>query len=266
VSDLIIRALKHPRHQPISREEEAELLIRAHQGDARAERRLVDANLKFVVSVARGYTGHGLEMGELVSEGALGLQLAVRHFDKGRDFKLISYAVWWIRQRILKALAEQTGPVTRRPHILDAAKKVEKARRKLEQALGRPPSPEEVAKASGFTLVALDRLAGDTASPISLSAPTSEGDGRVEDMLPGTSEADTEAAQGMQARLLRRLLRDVDPEEAEAFIRTWGLDGEPAETLAEVGDRQGVSRERARQRRNKAKAVAAKRAAGMGVG
>lgn len=238
-------------YAPMPREREVELGRRAREGDQQALEDLVRANLRFAISEAKRYQNRGLPLEDLIQEANAGLVRAAQKFDPEAGNKFITYAVWWVRQSIRKALTEQAHsvrlPLGRRTELF----KVRKARRELKRELGYPPSREQVAEATGLSERVVRALDQVGAPEVKLDAPISpEGDGAVGERIPLDDDGDPDVAiEGQQAR---QMVEDALGElrERDAFIirRYYGLEGEPV-TLEELGQQLGVSRERVRQLR-----------------
>lgn len=260
--DTILRSKKC---KPITKEVEDLYLARCQAGDKRSEQRLVECNLKFVASVAKGYRNKGLDFSELMSEGAIGVQMAAQRFDRTTPYKFISYAVWWIRQRILVALSEQTRAYVIPPRMVDLFTKIEKTRTRVEQSLGRVASHDDLAKAMGMTLEDFEKAMTILAPTLSLDLPGAGSDIPLVEILPGVEAADDRAVEYLNNKVRDALAEALEPRDRDAWLRTHGLDGLEKETLDQIGNRYGVSRERIRQRRDYARAKVAKRAGRMRV-
>ena len=243
-------------HHPLSREEEIELSERIRKGDREARDTLVQANLRFVVSVAKGYQNQGMPLGDLINEGNMGLIKAAERFDGTKGFKFISYAVWWIRQSMLMALSEQSRLVRMPFNRVAEIRKVFKASRLLEQELERTPDPEEIARS-------LDMSSQEVAETIrsgrrhrSLDAPlgTDDEDSSLLDLLSDESYASPEedVMDGSLREQIEVVLRTLEPREAEIIRLYYGIGREKALTLDEIGERYGLTRERIRQIKEKA--------------
>lgn len=244
-----LRAIsRFPRLTP---EEERELgrRVRDHQ-DEEALRRLVEANLRFVVSYARRYRGLGVPFLDLIHEGNLGLIEAARRFDPDRNVKFISYAVWWVRQAILQALAEQAHPLALPPKVAAAAARYGRAQPALSE--GDSPVPEGQS-AEGPGLVGADDVAPRfvLGEEVSLSEPLGEdGDGLLlADVIEQAvvPPAETELIRQAMAEHVRRALEELDEKERQVITLRYGLDGEDPKTLQQIGERLHLSRERVRQ-------------------
>lgn len=244
---------KYPLLTP---DEEVQLAILIQEGDQRALERMVQANLRFVVSVSKKYQGMGLSLSDLINEGNLGLITAAERFDHTKGFKFISYAVWWIRQNIIKAL-QDTSRVVRIPsNKLDAIYKVKKASAGLEQAFERMPTSEELAEELDLQVDLVSGCLKLDQRSVSLDAPLSDeaGAGTRLDLM---SDASGRAAdQGLEAVDLARSIDGVmdvlTVREADCLRMLFGLGGGRVRSLEEVAKRFEVTRERARQIRDKA--------------
>ncbi len=246
------REIQH--YRPLSRSEEADLVRRARGGDDEASQKLVQANLRFVVSVAKHYANHGLSFIELVSEGNYGLIEAVKRFDETRGFKFITYAVWWIRQAILKALAEQ-GKIARPPMSqLNDLQKVEKQTSLLAQRLGRDPTLEEVAASAKISLDRARNALETGQRDLSLDMPVYPGE---EDSLlsifdVGENSLEENLERDHLSQALRTSMKVLDAREHQIIRAYFGLDSCAPMTLEKIGDNLGLTRERVRQLRDRA--------------
>lgn len=240
----------------ITPEEEVALAQRIRQGDAEALEKLTKANLRFVVSVSKQYQGQGLSLPDLINEGNLGLIKAAQRFDETRGFKFISYAVWWIRQSIMQALAEQSRMVRLPLNKIGLLNKVYKAYAVLEQKLGRPPEPAEIAKEMDLTEDLVKQLFRNSGKHVSMDAPV--GDDESNTMLDQMSNSDMVSTpeQGLMDESLRkeinRVVSTLSPREAEVLKYYFGLDGTTILTLEEIGMKYELTRERVRQIKEKA--------------
>jgi RNA polymerase primary sigma factor len=239
--------------------EERRLAYLARAGDTEAAERLVTANLRFVISYVKRYQGHGIELGELVALGNEGLLKAVTRFDPAHGVKFISYAVWWVRQAVLKALAEQTRSV-RIPLNQNAAFiRLSRTEAFLEQELGRDPTDEEIALALNDTVANVRLARRISAGELSLDAPVERGERQGStygDRVADPSSSDVEAvtdANMLRENIERILATYLTPRERRIIALYYGLDhGAEAMTLEHIGDLLGVTRERIRQIRERA--------------
>ena len=239
----------------ITAEEEVELAQRIKAGDQIALEKLTKANLRFVVSVAKQYQNQGLTLPDLINEGNLGLIKAAQRFDETRGFKFISYAVWWIRQSILQALAEQSRIVRLPLNKIGSINKINKAFDQLEQELERPPTPAEVAAAVDLTEDEVKQSMKNSGRHVSMDAPLVEGEDSNMYNVIG-SEDSPNPDEGLMVDSLRqeieRSLATLTPREGEVIRAYFGLNGEHAMTLEEIGEAFDLTRERVRQIKEKA--------------
>ncbi len=247
-----------------TREEERELAERIQKGDQEALNRLIEGNLKFVVKVAQGYQGCGLSLTDLINEGNLGLIEAAKRFDPSKNVRFISYAVWWIRQSILRALSEQ-GRTIRLPLKQGGLLvKVGKVYSELSQEKsGQEPTPKEIADRMDLSEDEVRAILEFSRKPLSLDAPTIE-DENITLMNFVTNRnnlaPDEVVINQTLVEELRGLLDELDPREATILRLRYGIDGEGPLTLEEIGERLRLSRERVRQLEKRAKSRLKKRA------
>jgi RNA polymerase primary sigma factor len=239
----------------ITAEVEVELAKRIREGDQIALEKLTKANLRFVVSVAKQYQNNGLTLGDLINEGNLGLIKAAKRFDEKRGFKFISYAVWWIRQSIMQALAEQSRIVRLPLNRVGSLGKISKTFSDLEQKFQREPSTEEIAEVIGVTtddVLSNLKLSG---RHVSMDAPFAQGEeGSLLDVLADVNESNPEK-QLMTDSLtqeVQRALSTLTSREADVIELYFGLNNKPAMTLEEIGEKFNLTRERVRQIKEKA--------------
>lgn len=236
-------------------EEEIELARRIKKNDQEALEKLTKANLRFVVSVAKQYQNQGLSLGDLINEGNLGLIKAAKRFDETRGFKFISYAVWWIRQSILQALAEQSRVVRLPLNRVGALNKIGKAFSNLEQEFEREPSPSEIAEELEMTPYEVSDTLKISGKHLSLDAPFNQGeDNRLLDVIEDEHQQPPDEVL-MQESLrieVQRALTTLSDREAEVIKLYFGLDREHPLTLEEIGERFNLTRERVRQIKEKA--------------
>jgi RNA polymerase primary sigma factor len=239
----------------LSAEQEIALAIRMKKGDHAAMEMLTKANLRFVVSVAKQYQNQGLSLGDLINEGNLGLIKAARRFDETRGFKFISYAVWWIRQSILQALAEQSRIVRLPLNRIGALNKIGKAYSNLKQEFEREPSAEEIAQSLEMDVDEISSAMQNSGKQVSVDAPFSLGDENSlldviqNDELPAP---DTELISESLKTEIKSVLAILPEREAEVIKLYFGLDGEYPMNLEEIGDKFNLTRERVRQIKEKA--------------
>ncbi len=236
-------------------EQEIELAIRMKNGDETAMEQLTKANLRFVVSVAKQYQNQGLSLGDLINEGNLGLIKAARRFDETRGFKFISYAVWWIRQSILQALAEQSRIVRLPLNRVGALNKIGKAYSSLRQEFEREPSAEEIAEALEMDVDEISSTMQIYGKQVSMDAPFSLGDeNSLLDVIENVElpSPDNELISESLKTEINGVLSILPEREAEVIKLYFGLEGENSMTLEEIGDRFNLTRERVRQIKEKA--------------
>jgi RNA polymerase primary sigma factor len=244
------------KFKPLSGEEERELGRRIQAGDQEALKRLVEANLRFVVSYTKRYRGLGLSYLDLIHEGNLGLMEAAKRFDPERNVKFISYAVWWVRQAIFHALSEHSR-VFRLPQKLSGqVSKVENARDRLAAELERPPTTEELARKTDLTEEQVQALLLASGDDVSLSAAVGDegtmefGDTLEQETIPSV---ELEMIRSSFEERIQAMVGDLEEKEREVIRMRFGLDGEEPRTLQEIGEALGLSRERIRQIESKAK-------------
>jgi RNA polymerase primary sigma factor len=246
------------RVELLAPQDEIELARLIKQGGDPGERaleRLTKANLRFVVSVAKQYQNQGLSLGDLINEGNLGLIKAAKRFDETRGFKFISYAVWWIRQSILQALAEQSRIVRLPLNRVGALNKIGKKFSELEQAFEREPTSAELAEQLDMSMVEIADTIKISGRHLSVDAPFSDGeDNRLLDVLPNEQQPPPDSGLITESLRIevRRALSTLSEREAEVIRLYFGLDNEHSLTLEEIGERFNLTRERVRQIKEKA--------------
>ncbi|MCG8607250.1 RNA polymerase sigma factor RpoD/SigA [bacterium] len=241
--------------EPLPSAEEIELTRRVRKGESFALDKLVKANLRFVISIAKQYQGHGLPFEDLISEGNVGLMKAARRFDETRGFKFISYAVWWIRQSILLALAEQTRVVRLPMNRVGSIHKVGKAFENLQKQNEREPTLHEVADCLEMTDVQVADILKMSAQHLSLERPLrQEDESNLLDVLATEREASPDDVLMKESlkEEIQKILVTLTPREAEIIRLSFGLVGERALTLEEIGECFDLTRERIRQIKEKA--------------
>lgn len=237
-------------------EEEVELAKKIKEGDQVALERLTKANLRFVVSVAKQYQNQGLSLSDLINEGNLGLIKAAQRFDETRGFKFISYAVWWIRQSILQALAEQSRIVRLPLNKVGSLNKINKAFSELEQEFEREPSPEELADMLELPTEEVETTLGVAARHVSMDAPFVEGEeNSLLDVLENSATPKTdEALEYLDSlrREIERSLSTLTDRQCDVLKLYFGIGVEHPMSLEDIGDKFGLTRERVRQIKDKA--------------
>ncbi|KVV14348.1 MAG: sigma-70 family RNA polymerase sigma factor [Flavobacterium sp.] len=239
----------------ITADEEVELAQKIKAGDQKALEKLTKANLRFVVSVAKQYQNQGLTLPDLINEGNLGLIKAAQRFDETRGFKFISYAVWWIRQSILQALAEQSRIVRLPLNKIGSINKINKMYALLEQSNERPPSAEEIAKELDMTVNDVKESMKNSGRHLSMDAPLVEGeDSNLYDVLRSgeSPNPDRELIQESLRTEIERSLETLTPREADVVRLYFGLGDQHPMTLEEIGETFDLTRERVRQIKEKA--------------
>jgi RNA polymerase primary sigma factor len=233
----------------LSAREERELARRKDLGDEAAKQRLIECNLRLVMSITRNYTRSGVPLLDLIQEGNLGLMRAVEKFDYRLGFKLSTYATWWIRQAITRALADQ-GRVIRLPvHVADQVRRLMRTRRALAQKLSREPTLDELAEASEFPPKKVRELLELVEDPVSLETPVGDGESLYGDLIEDeqTQRPELTTAETMRGSELAGALERLNPRMRKVVTLRFGLDGETPRTLEEVGVVLGITRERVRQ-------------------
>jgi RNA polymerase primary sigma factor len=240
----------------ITPEEEVKLAIRIKQGDQKALDKLTKANLRFVVSVAKQYQNQGLTLPDLINEGNLGLIKAAQRFDETRGFKFISYAVWWIRQSILQALAEQSRIVRLPLNKVGLTNRIQKAYSQLEQQFEREPSPEELAEVLELDIEEVRSTIGIGGRHVSVDTPLSEGeDNTLIDVMENTNadraEVNIEHNESLKIDI-DRSLKTLTERQKEVICFFFGIGVDHPMSLEDIGDRFSLTRERVRQIKDKA--------------
>jgi len=234
--------------------EERELARRKDAGDEEAKKKLIESNLRLVMSITRNYMNSGVPLLDLIQEGNLGLIRAVEKFDYKMGYKLSTYATWWIRQAVTRAIADQGRTIRLPVHVVDQVRRVMRARRVLTQKLNRDPLPHEIAKESGFEIKRVNELLDLVEDPVSLETPVGDGDSIYGDML---EDVNSEQPDLILAELLRGVELHVALDKLSERMRhvlelRFGLAGATPKTLEEVGTELGVTRERVRQLESRA--------------
>jgi len=250
VTDPLRLYVRQIDHGPLlTREEERDLARRKDAGDEDAKRRLIEANLRLVMSITRHYVHAGVPLLDLIQEGNLGLIRAVEKFDYRMGYKLSTYATWWIRQSITRALANQGRTIRLPVHVADRVRRMMRAHRTLVQQLNREPTVDELAAESGFSPARIAQLLDLVDDPVSLETPVGDGESFYGELIEDkkSDRPDEETALKLRRRDLAKALQILDPRMRHVIELRFGLSGSDPKTLEEVGDSLGVTRERARQ-------------------
>lgn len=229
--------------------EERELARRKDLGDEKAKKDLIEGNLRLVMSITRNFTNAGVPLLDLIQEGNLGLIRAVEKFDYKLGFKFSTYATWWIRQAVTRALADQGRTIRLPVHVAEQVRRARRSRRQLAQILNREPTIEEIADDSNFTPERVKELFEFIEEPVSIETPVGDGESLLGDLIedPNPITPDDKAAQNAMVVDLRQGMNRLDPRVQRVLERRFGLDGDKPWTLEEVGHELGITRERVRQ-------------------
>jgi RNA polymerase primary sigma factor len=233
----------------LTREEERELARRKDEGDEEAKRRLIESNLRLVMAITRNYTKASVPLLDLIQEGNLGLIRAVEKFDYRLGYKLSTYATWWIRQAITRALADQGRTIRLPVHVADQVRRLLRARRQLAQKLNREPLLAELARETQQSEERVRELLELVENPVSLETPVGDGESLYGDLIEDVHALapHEQSAEQARGRELAGALEQLNPRMRRVLSLRFGLDGEPPHTLEEVGTQLGITRERVRQ-------------------
>ncbi|HZE28995.1 MAG TPA: sigma-70 family RNA polymerase sigma factor [Gaiellaceae bacterium] len=233
----------------LTREEERELARRKDEGDEAAKKRLIESNLRLVMAITRNYTKANVPLLDLIQEGNLGLIRAVEKFDYRLGFKLSTYATWWIRQAITRALADQGRTIRLPVHVADQVRRLLRARRQLAQKLNHEPTLAELAKETQQSEERVRELLELVENPVSLETPVGDGESLYGDLIEDVNSLapHEQSAQQARGRELAGALEQLNPRMRRVLSLRFGLDGESPQTLEEVGTQLGITRERVRQ-------------------
>src|SRR6476661_5977275 len=238
----------------LTREEERELARRKDEGDEQAKRQLIESNLRLVMAITRNYTKAEVPLLDLIQEGNLGLIRAVEKFDYRLGFKLSTYATWWIRQAITRALADQGRTIRLPVHVADQVRRLLRARRQLAQKLNREPTQQELAKESGFPEKRVQELLDLVEDPVSLETPVGDGESMYADLIEDihSERPDESTSKKLRRVELAEAMLRLNPRMRRVLSLRFGLNGEAPQTLEEVGAGLGITRERVRQLESRA--------------
>ena len=233
----------------LTREEERELARRKDEGDEEAKKRLIESNLRLVMAITRNYTRANVPLLDLIQEGNLGLIRAVEKFDYRLGYKLSTYATWWIRQAITRALADQGRTIRLPVHVADQVRRLLRARRQLAQKLNREPSLDELARETQQSEERVRELLELVENPVSLETPVGDGESIYGDLIEDVNALapHEQSAEQARGRELAGALEQLNPRMRRVLSLRFGLDGELPQTLEEVGSQLGITRERVRQ-------------------
>jgi RNA polymerase primary sigma factor len=233
----------------LTREEERELARRKDEGDEEAKTRLIESNLRLVMAITRNYTRANVPLLDLIQEGNLGLIRAVEKFDYRLGYKLSTYATWWIRQAITRALADQGRTIRLPVHVADQVRRLLRARRQLAQKLNREPSLDELARETQQSEERVRELLELVENPVSLETPVGDGESIYGDLIEDVNALapHEQSAEQARGRELAGALDQLNPRMRRVLSLRFGLDGELPQTLEEVGSQLGITRERVRQ-------------------
>jgi RNA polymerase primary sigma factor len=237
------------RYQLLTAAEEVALAKRVERGDRAAKERMINSNLRLVVSIAKRYQGRGMQLGDLIQEGVIGLNRAVEKFDWRRGYKFSTYATWWIRQACQRAVSNQSATIRIPTHVHERRVKLARARSRIQAATGEDPTVEELAKATGLDLVYVEEALGAVEASVSLNqAIGSDGDGEFGDLFADANAVDPseEAGDALRRKFVRDALKQLPERERPVLELRFGFEGQST-SLEQIGRELSMSRERVRQ-------------------
>jgi RNA polymerase primary sigma factor len=236
------------RYPLLTAAQEVALAKRVERGDRAAKERMINCNLRLVVHVAKRYRGHGVPFGDLIQDGVIGLNRAVEKFDYRKGFKFSTYATWWIRQAVQRSVAGQARTIRVPTHVHERRQTLNRHARKLEAELGRPATPQELAKATGLKLQHVEEALSVPEARASLNSPVGDDDGELGDLFADQNADDPEALaeDALRSLAVREALAQLPERERRILELRFGIDGEP-QSLEAIGAELGLTRERIRQ-------------------